>query len=92
MTYHPWVLTQDQNWVWTQDLLVLGPTQDLRECGPDVVPKSIGSGGKTQAKWILTQDQNWVQTQDLLVVSPTQDPGELGPNAVLKRIGSKGKT
>jgi hypothetical protein len=30
--------------------------QDLREYGPDVVPKRIGSGGRNQAKWVMTRD------------------------------------
>jgi hypothetical protein len=56
MTHHHWVLTHDQNWVQTQDSLVLGPPQDLRELGPNAVLKRIGFGDRTQAKWVLTQD------------------------------------
>jgi len=56
MTHHHWVLTHDQNWVQTQDPLVLGPPQDPRELGPNTVLKRFGFGDRTQAKWVLTQD------------------------------------
>jgi len=38
---------QDQNWVRTQDLLVVSPTQDPGELGPNTVLKRIGSKGRT---------------------------------------------